>query len=162
MIGGKENFLTDNWKYYLCGGLQRKAEVCRSPERSICEHLSKLGEQSQKVNRPVNTTGNQAGLLRRTLSALMKILFNVCGGDRLCVGQVLQVVHVWDGLGHLLYKLFVLVAFLSVQKLRGEHHVEVFSHSGGHLTRGQIHRSLLVQIVYFQSHLQYCFLSVVL
>ena len=52
----------------------RRIEVCRSPERSICEHLSKLGEQSQKVNRPVDTTGNQAGLLRRILSALFENL----------------------------------------------------------------------------------------
>ena len=66
-----------------------------------------------------------------------------------------------DGLCHLLDKLFVLVPFLSVQKLRGEHHVEVFSHSCCHLTRDQIYRSLVVQIVHFQSHLQYCFLSVV-
>ena len=48
-----------------------------------------------------------------------------------------------DGLCHLLDKLFVLVAFLSVQKLRGEHHVEVFSHSGCHLTSDQIYTSLL-------------------
>ena len=74
MIVGKENFRTDNYKYYWCTGFQRKTEVCLSPERSICEHLSKLGEQSQKVNRPVDTTWNQAGLLKRTLSALFENL----------------------------------------------------------------------------------------
>ena len=72
--GGKENFLNDNKKYYWCREFQRKAEVCLSPERSIREHLSKLGEQSQKVNRPVDTTWNQAGLLRRTLSVLFENL----------------------------------------------------------------------------------------
>ena len=64
------------------------------------------------------------------------------------MGEVLQVVYVWDGLGHLLDKLFVLVAFLSVQKLRGEHHVEVFTHPGCHLTRDQIYTSLVVRIVH--------------
>ena len=78
------------------------------------------------------------------------------------VGQMLQVVCVWDRLCHLLDKLLILVAFLPVQKLRGEHHVEVFSHSGGHLKKDQIYRSLVVQIVHFSfTHLQYCFLSVV-
>ena len=74
MIDGKENFLTDNYNYYWCRRFQGKTEVCLSPERSIREHLSKLGEQSQKVNRPVDTTWNQAGLLRRTLSALFENL----------------------------------------------------------------------------------------
>ena len=76
------------------------AEDCKekwSPERSIREHLSKLGEQSQKVNRPVDTTRNQAGLLRRTLSALFENLVQclwwgqtMCESDVascLCVGQ---------------------------------------------------------------------------
>ena len=90
-------FLTESYKYDWCRGLQRKAEVCRSPERSICEHLSKLGEQSQKVNRPVNTTGNQAGLLRKTLSALFENVVQclwwgqtMCGPgveSCLCVGR---------------------------------------------------------------------------
>ena len=34
---------------------------------------------------------------------------------------------------NLLDQLVILLAFLSVEKLRGKHHIEIFSHSGCHL-----------------------------